>query len=146
MNESLQFWTPCNSYPSTTQIPRAKSSSLLRLAPLPRRPISVSESQERGWEGGSGNQPHTLGISQHLDQDSDISDTNEQQQTSKPDFAIFYLYYIVCTVIGARMSHWKWRETKLQPSRARSGHQISCCLVSLHFLSDILAPITVQNF
>ena len=48
------------------------------------------------------------------------------------------------TVISARMSHWKWRETKLQPSRARSGHQISCCLVSLHFLCDILAPITVM--
>ena len=30
------------------------------------------------------------------------------------------------TVIGARMSHWKWRETKLLPSRARSGHKISC--------------------
>ena len=43
------------------------------------------------------------------------------------------------------MSHWKWRETKLQPSRARSGHQISCCLVSLHFLRDILAPITVKS-
>ena len=42
------------------------------------------------------------------------------------------------------MSHWKWRETKRQPSRARSGHQISCSLVSLHFLCDILAPITVQ--
>ena len=49
------------------------------------------------------------------------------------------------TVIGARMSHWKWRETKLQPSRVRSGHKISCCLVSLHFLCDILAPITVDH-
>ena len=29
------------------------------------------------------------------------------------------------TVIGARMSHWKWRETKLQPSRARSGLLLS---------------------
>ena len=48
------------------------------------------------------------------------------------------------SVIGARMSHWKWRETKQHPSRARSGHQISCCLFSLHFLCDILAPITVQ--
>ena len=27
-------------------------------------------------------------------------------------------------------SHRKWRESKQQPSRARSGHQISCCLVS----------------
>ena len=41
------------------------------------------------------------------------------------------------------MSHRKWRETKQQPSRARSGHQISCCLNFLHFLCDILAPITV---
>ena len=48
------------------------------------------------------------------------------------------------TVILARMSHWKWRETKQQPSRARSGHQISCCSVSLHFLCDILAMITVE--
>ena len=23
---------------------------------------------------------------------------------------------LICAVIGARMSHWKWRETKLQPS------------------------------
>ena len=33
-----------------------------------------------------------------------------------------------------RMSRRKRRETKQQPSRARSGNQISCCLVSLHFL------------
>ena len=39
------------------------------------------------------------------------------------------LFREVCTVIVARMSHWKWIETKQQPSRARSGHQISCCLV-----------------
>ena len=49
------------------------------------------------------------------------------------------------TAIAARMSHWKWRETKQQPSRARSGHQIICCLVFLHFLCDILATITVQD-
>ena len=46
-----------------------------------------------------------------------------------------------------RMSHRKWRETKQQPSRARSGHQISCCLVSLHFLcdTDILSGCPVQS-
>ena len=41
-----------------------------------------------------------------------------------------------------RMSHRKWRESKQQPSRARSawsGNQLSCCLVSLHFLCDILS-------
>ena len=37
-----------------------------------------------------------------------------------------------------RMSHGKWRESKQQPSKARSGNQLSCCLVSLHFLSHIL--------
>ena len=31
-----------------------------------------------------------------------------------------------------RMSHRKWRETKQQPSIARSGHQLSCCLVMNH--------------
>ena len=36
------------------------------------------------------------------------------------------------------MSHRKWRETEQHPRRARSGHQISCCLVFLHFLCDIL--------
>ena len=49
------------------------------------------------------------------------------------------------TVIIARMSQRKWREIKQQPSRARSGKQISCCLVSLHFLRDILATIAVVN-
>ena len=48
------------------------------------------------------------------------------------------------TVIGARMSHRKWRETKQQliswPDLALRG----CSLVSLHFQYDILAPITVQ--
>ena len=34
-----------------------------------------------------------------------------------------------------RMSHRKRRETKQEPGRARSGNQISCCLVSLHILS-----------
>ena len=38
-----------------------------------------------------------------------------------------------------RMSHRKWWETKQQQSRARLGHQISCCLVSLHFLCEILS-------
>ena len=28
------------------------------------------------------------------------------------------LYKDVATVIGARMSHWKWRETKLQPIKS----------------------------
>ena len=44
-----------------------------------------------------------------------------------------------CTGRPDRMSHRKWRETKQQPSRARSGHQLRCCLVSLHFLCDILS-------
>ena len=50
-----------------------------------------------------------------------------------------------CTGIGARMSQWTWRETKQHPSRVRSGHQVSCCLISLHFRCDILAPIPVYH-
>ena len=46
---------------------------------------------------------------------------------------------MMCTGRPDRMSHRKWREGKQQPSRARSGHQLSCCLVSLHFLCDILS-------
>ena len=40
----------------------------------------------------------------------------------------------------------KWRETKKQPSRARSGNQLSCCLVSLLFLCHILSgrPVHVN--
>ena len=43
------------------------------------------------------------------------------------------------------MSHRKWRETKQQPSRARSVHQLSCFLVCLHFLCDILQISTVDR-
>ena len=43
------------------------------------------------------------------------------------------------TVPVDRMSHRKWREAKQQPSRTRSGNQISCCLVSFPFLCDILS-------
>ena len=56
-----------------------------------------------------------------------------------------FLFISNSTVIGARMSHWKIRQTKQHPSRARSGHHISCSSVSLHFLCDILAPITVDK-
>ena len=45
-----------------------------------------------------------------------------------------------------RISTWKWRETKQQPIRARSGHQICCCLVSLHFLCDILSTCPLKSF
>ena len=43
------------------------------------------------------------------------------------------------------MSHRKYRETKQQPSRARSGHQISCFLVSLHFLCNTLSGHPVKE-
>ena len=42
------------------------------------------------------------------------------------------------------MSQGKWRETKQQPSGDRSNHHIQCCLVSLHFLCDILSGRPVQ--
>ena len=48
-----------------------------------------------------------------------------------------------CTGRLDRMLHRKLRETKWQPSRARSGHQLRCCLVSLHFL--LVGPVTNHN-
>ena len=45
-----------------------------------------------------------------------------------------------------RMSHRKYRLTKQRPSRARAGYQISCCLLSLHFLCDILSGGPVHIF
>ena len=48
------------------------------------------------------------------------------------------LYPRTPTVPVCRMPHRKWRETKEQPSRSKSGHQISCCWNSLHFLAVIL--------
>ena len=44
-----------------------------------------------------------------------------------------------------RMSQRKWRSTKQHPSRARAGYQISCCLLSLHFLCDILSGGPVET-
>ena len=45
-----------------------------------------------------------------------------------------------------RMAHRKWRATKQQPSKARSGHQLSCCSLSLHFLvrHPIQSPCTTK--
>ena len=49
----------------------------------------------------------------------------------------------------ARMSHsgtGNGEKSKQEPRRARSGRQISCSLVSLHFLCDILATFPVGPF
>ena len=49
-------------------------------------------------------------------------------------------------VQGDMMSHRKWGETKQQSSTNRSGNRINCCLVSLHFLCDILSGRPVHSF
>ena len=43
----------------------------------------------------------------------------------------------------SRITHRIWKETNMQPSRVRSSNLISCCLLSLHFLCDILLTFTV---
>ena len=57
----------------------------------------------------------------------------------------WHIYPSFPTVIGAMMSHRKWREIKQQliwwPDLALLGW----CLVSLHCQCDILAPITVHS-
>ena len=50
-----------------------------------------------------------------------------------------------CTGPPDRISHRKWRWIKQQPSRARSSYQLSCCLLSLRFLCDILRSDPVQT-
>ena len=50
-----------------------------------------------------------------------------------------------CTGVVRRMPYRKWRETKQQPSRARSGYQLSCSLVSLHPAHHRVAKISKQN-
>ena len=45
------------------------------------------------------------------------------------------------TVNVAKQPHRKC----IEPSRAKSGHQISCCSFSLHILSGILAPVTGRS-
>ena len=37
---------------------------------------------------------------------------------------------------GRQMSPKEWRLTKHQPSRAKSGYQVSCCFVSLNEILD----------
>ena len=41
------------------------------------------------------------------------------------------------------VSHSKWRATRQHPSRSTSAHQISCILVYLHFLCEILSSHSV---
>ena len=48
------------------------------------------------------------------------------------------------TVNVCRISHRIWKETKMHPGRLRSSSLISCCLLCLHFLCDILLTFTVQ--
>ena len=57
---------------------------------------------------------------------------------------IFGARFIKHTEWLDRMSHRKWRATKQHPHRATPGHQISCCLVNLHFLCNILSSHSVS--
>ena len=43
-----------------------------------------------------------------------------------------------CTRLVFRTLRKVWRETRQQPSTTRSSHQLSCCLVLLYLLHDIL--------
>ena len=53
--------------------------------------------------------------------------------------------YSYTTVPKRRMSHRKWRETKHQPSWWPDLVLLGCCLVSLHFLCDILTSHPVHT-
>ena len=49
------------------------------------------------------------------------------------------------TVLVCRMPVGEWRESKEHPSTAQSGHQLSCCLLSLHFLWGNQRTSTVHS-
>ena len=48
-----------------------------------------------------------------------------------------------CTACGHRITHRKWKETKLQPVTVGPGNRLGCCLVYFHFLCAILCPQVV---
>ena len=60
-----------------------------------------------------------------------------------PPHIISRMNAVSCTVHADRMSRRKWSKTKQQSCTARSGHQICCCSVSLHFSWDIQQCIIV---
>ena len=49
------------------------------------------------------------------------------------------------TACGHRISHRKWKETKLLPGTAGPCKRLGCCLVSFHFLWTILGPQAVHD-
>ena len=63
----------------------------------------------------------------------------------KPGVELSSVISFQCTVIVARMSHKKWRETKQQMIWWPDLALLGCCLVSLQFQCDILATITVHR-
>ena len=69
-------------------------------------------------------------------------DLNESSLDAR--FKILQYSCQCCTGLVCRMPHRKWRETKLQQSREKSGQHLSCCLHSLHFLWGILRMSTVH--
>ena len=63
----------------------------------------------------------------------------------KQGLKVLTCYASLCTECLDRMSHRKWRATKQHPHRAIPGHQISCCLVYLHFQCNILSSHSVHT-
>ena len=59
------------------------------------------------------------------------------------DSFVIRLVEHACTVLMCRMLHRKWRQTKHKPGRAKSCHQLSYWLLSLHFLWGILCTSMV---
>ena len=49
------------------------------------------------------------------------------------------------TACGHRITHRKWKETKLHPGTAGPGNRLGFCIVSFHFLWAILCPQAVQR-
>ena len=70
---------------------------------------------------------------------------NNQAQHPFCSALISWTWRRFCTVIGARMSYRKWRENKQHLIWWPELVLLGCCLVSLYFRCDILAPIPVRS-
>ena len=91
-----------------------------------RKRQNEDDEEEDEKEGVTRNQPSEI---PQAGEEEETEARKEGRRTTKPSIIIVRPLTAATTGPPDRMSHRKWRETKQQPSRARSSNQLSCCLV-----------------
>ena len=101
---------------------------------------------ERGVpEQGLHPQPHLRHLPRPRKATVHHLDAQQQSERGSNIYTTFTTSFVrKFTVQVCRMIHRKWRETRQQVSRSKSGHHLSCCLIPLHFLWGILRTSTVD--